>query len=89
MNTNEEKHEHKPIEIIVNGRPKEWRERKISFTQVVVLAFGTYEENDQTIYTVTYKANMKPKKHEGTMVKGDEVNVHPGMIFNVSRTNKS
>lgn len=86
---NEEKHEHKPVNIIVNGRPKEWNERRISFSQVVALAFGSYEENDQIIYTVTYQAKEKPKKHEGTMVKGDEVNVHPGMVFNVSRTDKS
>ena len=88
MNSNEEKDERKSFTIIVNGRKKEWGEKKISFTQVVVLAFGTYEENDQIVYTVTYKANDK-SKHGGTMVKGDEVNVHPGMVFNVSRTDKS
>jgi hypothetical protein len=88
MNPSDDKHEHKTVTIIVNGRPKEWNERKISFVEVVVLAFGTYEENDQIIYTVTYKANEKPK-HEGTMVNGDEVTVHPGMVFNVSRTDKS
>ena len=88
MEQNDEKNERKPFTIIVNGRQKEWSEKKISFTQVVVLAFGTYEENDQIIYTMTYKANEHPKQ-DNTMVKGDEVNVHPGMVFNVSRTDKS
>jgi hypothetical protein len=88
MNPNEEKHEQKSVTIIVNGRPKEWSEKKISFTQVVVLAFGTYENNDQIIYTMTYKANDH-SNHGETMVLGDEVNVHPGMVFNVSRTDKS
>ncbi len=88
MDLMEEKGERKPFTIIVNGREKEWSEKKINFTEVVVLAFGTFEDNDQIIYTVTYKANEKPKR-EGTMVKGDEVNVHPGMVFNVSRTDKS
>ena len=88
MNPSEEKQEHKPVTIIVNGRPKEWSEKKISFTQVVVLAFGTYENNDQIIYTMTYKANDHSNSGK-EMVLGDEVNVHPGMVFNVSRTDKS
>ena len=88
MNSNEEKSERKPFTIIVNGREKEWSEKTISFKQVVVLAFGAYEENDQIVYTVTYKSAEKPKR-EGTMVVGDEVKVHHGMIFNVGRTNKS
>lgn len=88
MNMNEEKHEHKPVTIIVNGRPKEWDEKKIRFIQVVILAFGTYEDNEQIIYTMTYKANDH-SNHSETMVVGDEVNVHPGMVFNVSRTDKS
>lgn len=88
MNPNEVKHEHKPVTIIVNGRQKEWSEKKISFTQVIVLAFGTYENNDQIIYTMTYKANDH-SNNGGEMVLGDEVNVHPGMVFNVTKTNKS
>jgi hypothetical protein len=88
MNPDEEKHEHKPVTIIVNGRPKEWSEKKISFTQVVVLAYGTYENNDQVIYTMTYKPNDH-SNNGGDMVLGDEVNVHPGMVFNVTKANKS
>ena len=88
MNPSEEKQGPKPVTIIVNGREKEWSEKKISFTQVVVLAFGTYEESDQIIYTMTYKANEKPN-HGGEMVLGDEVNVHHGMVFNVTKTDRS
>jgi len=88
MNPSEEKHEYKPVTLIVNGRPKEWSEKKISFTQVVILAFDTYENNDQIIYTMTYKANDHAN-HGGGMVLGDEVNVHPGMVFNVTKTNRS
>lgn len=88
MNPIDEKKGPKPITIIVNGRPKEWNEKTISFKQVVVLAFGKYEENDQIVYTVTYLINERPKR-EGTMVAGDEVKVREGMVFNVSRTDKS
>jgi len=86
MNNQENKKDHKPVTIIVNGREKEWTEKRITFKQVVTLAFGTYEENELIVYTVTYKY----KSHkEGTMVAGDEVKVHEGMIFNVTRTDKS
>jgi len=86
MNSTDEKKEPKPITIIVNGRPKEWNEKTISFKQVVVLAFSKYEDNDQIVYTVTY---LIKKGEEGTMVAGDEVKVRQGMVFNVSRTDKS
>lgn len=86
MSPNEKQDNPKPITIIVNGREKEWSEKRINFEQIVILAFGTYEENELIVYTVTYKG--KPN-HEGTMVVGDVVKVHKGMIFNVTRTDKS
>lgn len=86
MNTSNNKPEHKPITIVVNGREKEWFEKVISFKQVVELAFDVYEENDLIVYTVTYKG---PGNQEGTMVIGDTVKVKKGMIFNVTRTDKS
>lgn len=83
-------HEHDDhiIAIIVNGREKNWSEKTISFEQVVVLAFETYVDNGNTIYTVTYKRGID-KKSEGTMVKGDTVHVKNKMIFNVTATDKS
>lgn len=84
----EDKHE-KPITIIVNGRPKEWIKKQISFTEVVTLAFGGDPQvGPNCVYTVTYhKGNDKNK--EGTMVEGDSVHVKEGMVFNVTATNKS
>ena len=86
MDPNHKKPEHKPITIIVNGREKEWFEKEISFKQVVELAFGIYEENDFIIYTVTFKG---PGNQEGTMVVSDTVKVKKGMVFNVTKTDKS
>lgn len=83
---NGNKPDHKPIVIIVNGREKEWFEKEISFKQLVELAFGVYEENNQIVYTVVYKG---PGNQEGTMVVGDTVKVKKDMIFNVTRTDKS
>jgi hypothetical protein len=88
MNLNAPQAGRKPLTIIVNGREKQWSESKISFREVVILAFGSYEDTPQILYTVTHKPADK-SQHEGTMVDGDEVNVHPGMIFNVARSDKS
>jgi hypothetical protein len=83
-----DKEHSKEITIVVNGRNKTWNEKTISFQQVVELAFGKYEENGVTAYTVTYK-NGEGKKPEGSMVAGETIHVKDKMIFNVTATNKS
>ncbi|MDD5569659.1 MAG: multiubiquitin domain-containing protein [Bacteroidales bacterium] len=77
-----------PITIIVNGREKSWGEEKISYEQVVKLAFENYVENAATAYTVTYDKGPR-QNPEGTMVKGDNVFVKNKMRFNVTATNQS
>lgn len=74
--------------IIVNGREKQWNQKTISFKQVVELQFGNYQENPNTVYTVTY-AKGPHQNPEGSMVKGDTVFVTNKMVFNVTATNKS
>lgn len=78
----------KEFKIIVNAREKAWKESAISFEQVVMLAFGTYDNNPNKGYTVTYSKGPKPNK-EGTMVKGSVVYVKNNMIFDVTATDKS
>lgn len=74
--------------IIVNAREKEWKEPNISFEQVVILAFGLYDNNPNKGYTVTYSRGWEPKP-EGTMVKNAIVRVKNKMIFDVTATDKS
>lgn len=76
------------IDLIVNGRQKPWAERNISFEQVVILAFGTYDNNPNKVYTVTYDRGPR-ENPEGPMIKGDKVIVKNKMIFNVTATDKS
>jgi hypothetical protein len=78
----------KTYTLIVNTREKTWIEKKISYEQIIVLAFGNYSNDENTVYTVTYSRGEKPK-HEGSLVKGLEVTVKEGMVFNVTQTNKS
>ncbi|WP_412467459.1 multiubiquitin domain-containing protein [Pedobacter sp. KLB.chiD] len=73
--------------IIVNGKPKTWNKRKISFEEVVSLAEGN-ANSEQKAYTVTYLKGPK-QNPEGEMAKGDIVFVTDKMIFNATPTDKS
>ena len=82
------KDNHHKITLIVNGRPKPWIERVITFEQVVVLAYGNYDPHPNNLYTVTYDRGPHGNP-EGTMVKEDKVLTKDKMIFNVTCTDKS
>lgn len=84
----EEQKKDKEVTIIVNTREKKWDKKEISYEEVVVLAFGSYTENDTVVYTVTYSKGHNDN-HEGSLIKGESVKVKEGMIFNVTQTNKS
>lgn len=76
------------IELIVNGRPKQWAEKTITFEQVIVLGFGTYNPNPNKVYTVTYDKGPH-ENPEGSMVKEGKVYVKNKMIFNATATDRS
>ena len=78
----------KEFKIIVNAREKAWTQATISFEQVIVLAFGSYDNNPNKGYTVTYSKGPKSNQ-EGSMVKGSVVDVKNNMIFDVTATDKS
>jgi len=90
--TNQEKSDapgqNKEITIIVNAKPKSWLGKTIVFQEVVVLAFGVYDNTGSAAYTVSYKKG-EDKKPEGIMTEGDSIHVKDQMIFNVTRTDKS
>jgi len=93
MNADQEKtadkpEKHKHLIIFVNTRPKDWDKETISFKEVVILAFGSYSDDPNIVYTVTYSKG--PESHrEGSLTKGESVKVKDGMIFNVTESNKS
>lgn len=74
--------------VFVNGRAKIVSTDHLSYTEVVRLAFADAVFNENTVYTVTYKRGHGSKP-QGSMVDGDNVKVHEGMHFNVTRTDKS
>ena len=77
----------KEITIIINGRPKEVEKEKITFQEVVVLAFGEMLQDPNVVYTVTYSKGHNPDK--GIMVEGNTINTKQGMNINVTKTTKS
>jgi len=82
-----EKKVHKVI-IIVNGEEKEVQKEKISYEEVIILAFGSYNDSQDVAYTIMYFRGNNEKPN-GFLLKGQEVNVKKGMKFNVSKTNRS
>lgn len=78
----------KEYSIIVNSRDKIWNKKKISYEEVVVLAFETYIDNGDMIYTITFSKGNNSNQ-EGSLVKDGITKVKDGMIFNVTQTNKS
>lgn len=76
------------FEIIVNARARTVDDRRVSFEQVVQLAFpGNHDTN--VVFSMTYRhASSQP--HAGELAAGGSVNVkRKGTIFNVTRTVQS
>jgi len=87
MNEKQKEHD-REVTIIVNTREKTWNKKEISYEEVIVLAFDSYSNDENVVYTVTYSKGPD-SHHEGSLVKGGSVKVKDGMIFNVTQTNKS
>jgi len=77
----------KKFEIIVNGKPRPWKEDTISYLQVVDLAFPP-PHGPLEVFTVQYSHGPK-ENPQGTLVEGQTVHVKSGMVFDVTRTYKS
>jgi len=88
-NTEEVKAEHlQDITIIVNAEQHVVRQHRLTFEDIVRLAFADAIFNDAIIYTVTYKRGPHQNR-EGSLVAGEAVFITNGMIFNAKRTDKS
>lgn len=78
------------ITILVNGEEKLLlpHAKEISYEEIVKLAYGMLPTNPNTIYTVAY-SNGPSSNAKGTLTKGRSVMVKEGMVFNVSKSDKS
>lgn len=82
--------EERAITIKVNGTDKLLTKgiKSLSYKDVVTLAYGFYSDAANIIYTVSY-SNGPMENPKGYLVKGQYVVIREGMIFNVSRSDKS
>lgn len=81
-----ENKQHHKFEIIVNAQKKPWDEDKISYSQVVELAFPSHDPKD--MFTVQYSKGPK-ENPQGTLAQGQSVEVKNEMVFNVDQTGQS
>jgi len=81
-------HEPKVIHFIVNSRPKSEPEKDISFDELVRLAFDNPPTGEFIEFTITYQRGQG-NKPQGTLLEGETVRLHEGMIFIVTATDKS
>ena len=81
---------HQPHEvtfhIAVNGEAEVWHHRKITYENVVKLAFPDAPAGGDVRYSVSW---TKPNGQEGSLRPGHSVDVVEGMIFDVRNTDKS
>jgi hypothetical protein len=76
----------KTYEIIVNGRPRNVTGHELSYEEVVKLAFPDDAPDANILYTLAY---ANPHGKDGTLTAGEEVKIKEGMVFNVTKTNRS
>lgn len=84
-----DKDKDKTVTIIVNARQKQTEEKRLSFEQIVSLAYdGTPPAGPNWEFTVDYSKGPDDEK-EGSLLPGKSVRVKDGMVFNVTATDKS
>lgn len=80
--------EKKTVTIVVNGTSHEWPKGKITYAQVVTLAFPDYPQHPEITYSVKYTRGHNDKP-EGILAPGASVEIKEGMVFSVSPTGQS
>ena len=83
-----EQQPHKEVTIIVNGQRKPVETEEISYERIVEIAFPDSPKGPNIFFTVAYR-DGHPRQPEGLLAAGDSVKVNEGMVFNVTRTDKS
>jgi hypothetical protein len=81
-------HERDDFKVIVNGREREVDHRRLTFEEVVRLAFDPVPTGPNVVLTVSYRHAAEDRK--GTLIEGQSVEIkNHGTVFNVTATDKS
>lgn len=78
----------KEVTVVFNGRPKTIARGRLSFEEVIALAFDNPPSGDGLQFTIQYTRGHSGKPN-GTLLEGDSVMVQDGMEFDVTATNRS
>lgn len=79
----------KQYTIFVNSREVSLPAKdSLTFDEVVELAFPGAQRGPDIIYTVSYRRG-EGNKPAGNLVAGESVKIKDGMIFDVTRSNRS
>lgn len=78
---------HHDVTIVVNTRPHQWADKRISYSQVVELAYPGQPITAEQDVTVRY--TYRNGHGGGTLTAGHDVEVKEGMVFDVHRTTRS
>lgn len=78
----------KVVTIYINGTVKHVEKGRLSYEEIVALAFDSPPTGDKVQITIQYSRghSSKPK---GTLVEGQSVEIVEGMEFDVTATNRS
>lgn len=76
------------LSIVVNAKRKEVFQRRLSYWEVVRLAFADAQQSESVIYTINY-ARGPHANPEGSMVDGQYVKIKENMVFYVTPTDRS
>lgn len=74
--------------IIVNGKKKTVTSKKLTFDQLIDLAFNPRPVGPNIMFTITYDSGPKANP-EGELLPGHTVKIKDGMEFIVTPTDKS
>jgi hypothetical protein len=81
-------HEKKTVTIYVNTDPHEVDRAKLTFQQIVQLAFPNEAGKADVLFKVSYRRGQGHSELL-TLAEGGDVEPQEGMIFNVSYENRS
>jgi Multiubiquitin len=77
------------VTIVVDGTPHQVpKKEKITYAEVVTLAYPDYPNHPEITYSVTYERGHGDKP-DGILPPGGSVKVKEGMSFCVNRTGQS
>ena len=72
----------------MNTRKKDVTKPKLSFNEVVRLAYDPVPTGPNILFTITYRHGPR-QNPEGEMLEGQSVRLKNGMVFNVKYTDRS